>query len=122
MLGTILVSLIVAANPQSSTANTNPNAEPTVHKGVNSFTQNIVLVPKGSKLMIVDDGQYPHVLQNGMWDANGTAKTQAEPGAPTVNNININGGSIEIGPFSTAGVYHICCTVHVHMNLTNLVE
>jgi plastocyanin len=122
VLGAILVSLIVAANPQSSTANANPNAEPTAHMGVTSFTQNIVLVPKGSKLMIVDDGQYTHVLQNGMWDANGTAKTLKEPGASTVSNININGGSVEIGPFSTAGVYHIYCTVHVHMNLTILVE
>jgi hypothetical protein len=122
VLGTVLVSLIVAANPQSSSANTDPNAEPTVHMSVTSFVQNVVLVPKGSKLLIVDDGQYQHILQNGMWTANGTAKSVNEPGAPTLNNKTITSGSLEIGPFSTAGVYHIYCTIHEKMNLTILVQ
>ncbi|MGI9057083.1 MAG: cupredoxin domain-containing protein [Ktedonobacteraceae bacterium] len=122
VLGTILVSLIVAANPQSSSVNTDPNAESTVHMSVTSFVQNVVLVPKGSKLLLVDDGQYQHVLQNGMWAANGTAKSVNEPGAPTLNNKTISSGSLEIGPFSTVGVYHIYCTIHEKMNLTILVQ
>jgi hypothetical protein len=122
VLGTILVSLIVAANPQSTSATTNQNGEPTVHMSVTSFVQNIVLVPKGSKLKIIDDGQYTHILRNGMWTASGSAKTEAEPGAPTVNNVTVNGGSLEIGPFTTAGVYHIYCTIHAKMNLTVVVE
>lgn len=122
VLGTILVSLIVAANPQSGSASTNPNAEPTVHMSVVSFVQNVVLVPKGSKLQIVDDGQYQHILQNGMWTANGTPKPANEPGAPTLNNKSITGGSLEIGPFATAGIYHIYCTIHQKMNLTIVVQ
>ena len=122
VLGTMLVSLIVAANPQNTSAVTNQGGEPTVHMSVVSFVQNVVLVPKGSKLMIVDDGQYQHILQNGMWTASGSAKSMTEPGAPTLNNVTVNSGSLEIGPFTTAGVYHIYCTIHAKMNLTILVE
>ena len=122
VLGTMLVSLIVAANPQSTSATTDQNGEPTVHMSVVSFVQNVVLVPKGSKLMIVDDDQYQPILQNGMWTASGSAKSMTEPGAPTLNNVTVNSGSLEIGPFTTAGVYHIYCTIHAKMNLTILVE
>jgi len=86
-----------------------------------NFDQNVVLVPKGSKLLLVDDGQYMHVLQNGMWDGT-TAKPLTEVGVPTLNKRTITGGSIEIGPFATAGIYHIYCTIHVHMNLTIVVQ
>lgn len=122
VLGTILVSLIVAANPQASGAASNQNGEPTVHMSVASFVQNVVLVPKGSKLKIVDDGQFQHILQNGMWTASGSAKPATEPGVPTLNNVTVNGGSLEMGPFATAGVYHIYCTIHTKMNLTIVVE
>jgi len=36
--------------------------------------------------------------------------------------MNINAGSVEIGPFTTAGIYHIYCSVHVGMNLTVVVQ
>jgi len=123
VLGAAIVSLIVTANPSASSASsTSSNGEPTVHMGVTSFDQNVVLVPKGSKLLLVDDGQYQHILANGMWEMNGSPKPLTEPGAPTVNNVSITGGSLEIGPFTTAGVYHLYCTIHVHMNLTILVQ
>ncbi len=120
--GMIVVSLIVAANPPTSVASTTTNGEPTVHMSGGAFVQNVVLVPKGSKLLLVDDGNYNHVLRNGMWTANGSQDTSAEPGAPAVNNVTINGGSLTIGPFNTAGVYHIYCTVHKSMNLTIVVQ
>jgi hypothetical protein len=90
--------------------------------GPGSFTQSSVIVAKGSKLLIVDDGSFLHILRNGMWVANNTPKPVAEPGAPTVNNVTVNGNSIEIGPFTTAGTYHIYCTVHPGMTLTVLVH
>src|SRR6266516_5784241 len=120
--GMLIVSLIVAANPQTSAASTNPNREPVVHMALDHFVQNVVLVPKGSKLLIVDDGSVEHVLQNGSWDANGTPHAGAEPGAPTLRNVDIAGGSREIGPFAIAGVYHIYCTLHQGMNLTIVVQ
>jgi len=120
--GMLLVSLIVAANPQASAASANPNGEPVVYLASDHFVQNVVLVPKGAKLLIVDDGSIEHVLQNGMWDTNGTPHPAAEPGVPAIRNVDITGGSREIGPFTTAGVYHIYCTLHQGMNLTIVVQ
>ena len=120
--GMLIVSLIVAANPQTSAASTNPNGEPVVHMAADHFVQNVVLVPKGSKLLIVDDGSIEHVLQNGRWDTNGTPHAGSEPGAPTLGNVDITGGSREVGPFAIAGVYHIYCTLHQGMNLTIVVQ
>ena len=120
--GMIIVSLIVAANPQASAASANPNGEPVVYLASDHFAQNVVLVPKCSKLLIVDDGSIEHVLQNGMWDTNGTPHSAAEPGAPAIHNVDITGGSREIGPFPIAGVYHIYCTLHQGMNLTIVVQ
>jgi plastocyanin len=121
VIGMTVVSLIATANPSSTTSSTTTNGEPTVHMSPIAFVQNVVLVPKGSKLLLVDDGSYDHVLQNGFWQ-NTTQHHQAEPGAPTVQNLNINGGSLEIGPFTTAGTYHIYCSIHVGMNLTIVVQ
>ncbi len=57
-----------------------------------------------------------------MWTANGSQNTNAEPGAPAVNNITVNGGSLTLGPFNTADVYHVYCTIHKDMNLTIVVQ
>jgi plastocyanin len=121
-LGALLIGILIAATTQPSAASTSTNGEPTVHMGPGSFTQSSVTVAKGSKLLIVDDGSFLHILRNGMWVANNTPKPVAEPGAPTVNNVTVNGNSIEIGPFTTAGTYHIYCTVHPGMTLTVLVQ
>jgi plastocyanin len=120
--GMLIVSLIVAANPQTSAASTNPNGEPVVHMAPDHFVQNVVLVPKGSKLLVVNDSSVEHILQNGAWEASGTPHAGAETGAPTLRNVDITGGSREIGPFSIAGVYHIYCTLHQGMNLTIVVQ
>ncbi|MEO6891967.1 MAG: hypothetical protein ABI456_20355 [Ktedonobacteraceae bacterium] len=120
----MLVSFIAAANPQGATASngTQSGGEPVAHMGITDFVQNVVLVPKGSKLKLTDDGQYTHIIQNGTWDASNTPKNATEPGAPAVNALTINNGSAEIGPFNTAGIYHLYCTVHRGMNLTVVVQ
>src|SRR5258708_21322273 len=122
VVGMIVVALIVAANPQAGSASTNTGGEPTVHIGGAHFVHDIVLVPKGSKLRIVNDSSVEHILQNGRLSANGTAQTVAEQGAPAGHNVDIKGGDVEIGPFTTTGVFHIYCTLHSGMNLTILVE
>lgn len=120
VLGALLVALLVQATPAaSSTANV--NGEPAVHMGVSNFAQSSVTVPKGSKLLLVDDGSFTHILSNGMW-VNNTPHPAIEAGAPSVGNVQVNGNSVEIGPFNTAGTFHIYCTIHPGMNLTVIVQ
>ncbi len=121
VIGMMLVSLMATVNATTSAASTTTNGEPTVHLSPTTFVQNVVLVPKGSKLLLIDDGNYDHVLQNGFWQG-AAPHSLAEPGAPTVQNRDINGGSLEIGPFTTAGIYHLYCTIHVGMDLTIVVQ
>jgi hypothetical protein len=94
---------------------------PAAHMGPTNFVQPTVDVPKGSMLMLIDDGTYTHILSNGMW-VNGTPKPAKEPGAPTVNMLQINGNNSQIGPFTTAGTFHIYCSIHPGMNLTITVK
>jgi len=121
VLGALLVALLVAATPQPTSGTTSVNGIPAVHLGVSSFAQSTVTISKGSKLLLIDDGQFPHILDKGMW-VNSTPHPTTEPGTPTVQNLNVNGNSVEIGPFNTAGTFHIYCTIHPGMNLTIIVQ
>lgn len=71
--------------------------------------------------MLIDDGQFTHIILNGTW-ANGAPKPATEPGAPTVSNVQVNGNTVEIGPFTTAGTFNIYCSIHQNMNLTITVK
>ena len=117
VLGMLLVSALVAANPPASAGTIQASGEPTVHMGPSNFVQSSVTIPKGSKLLLVSDGAFFHILADGTWH-NGVAIPEHEPGAPSLNNLQVNGKSVEIGPFTTAGTYHIYCTIHQGMNLT----
>ncbi len=117
----LIIAALAAAHPTTSSASSTTNGEPSVHMTLDNFSQNVILVPKGSRLLIVDDASVEHILQNGAW-TNGTACTTAESGAPSVHNVDITGGSVEIGPFNTAGIFHIYCTIHPGMNLTIVVQ
>jgi len=132
-LGTILLAAcsrpgIAGSNPGGGGATTTSTpsagggggggcATGTVHMGPSNFVQSCATVSKGSKLMLVDDVQVLHIITNGMWDSSSTPHPAKEPGAPVVPNVTISGGSEQIGPFNTAGTFHIFCTVHVGMNL-----
>lgn len=121
--GMVIGALFIGAIAQESIASgtTYTNGVPTVHMGAGSFLQSSITIPKGSKLLLVDDVAALHILANGSWQ-NGVAKPANESGAPRVNNLQINGGSTQIGPFTTAGTYHIFCLVHQGMNLTIIVQ
>ena len=69
----------------------------------------------------MDDVSVTHMLANGSWQHGGPHPAD-EPGAPKVNNVLVNGNSVEIGPFTTVGTYHIYCTIHPGMNLTIIVQ
>ena len=118
-LGALLLGALV--QPAVTTGTLYTNGVPTVHMGAGSFIQTSVTMPKGSKLLLVDDVAVVHIIANGTWQ-NGTVAQTNEAGAPSVNNIQVNSGSIEIGPFTTAGTYHIYCKVHQGMNLTVIVQ
>lgn len=129
-LGTIL--LVACARPGTTTnTGTTPTASSgggsgggttggcangTVHMNSSNFVQKCVNISKGSKVTLVDDVQVLHIITNGQW-VNGTPQLTVQPGAPTISNVNISGGSADIGPFNTAGKYNVLCTVHVDMNL-----
>lgn len=119
VIGAILIAAI--AQPTVSTSSTTTNGVPAVHLGPSSFIQSSVTIAKGSQLLLVDDGSFLHILANGTWQ-NGQPVRSKEQNAPIVNNIQVSGGSVEIGPFTTAGTYHIYCTVHQGMNLEIIVQ
>jgi plastocyanin len=122
-LGLFVCSLITvllcacAIRDASTTANTGP----AVHMGGASFLQSSVTIHKGDSLNLIDDVASTHIITNGSW-VNGTQVPKKEAGAPTVN-ITYNGNdSSPIGPFTTAGTFHVYCTVHSGMNLTIVVQ
>ncbi|HEU5382140.1 MAG TPA: hypothetical protein VFV38_42535 [Ktedonobacteraceae bacterium] len=121
-IGMIVVAVLVTANPPSAPVSTTTNGTPTVHMTGSHFSTNVVLVPKGEKLLLVDDDANEHLIQNGFWTQSGLPYPQEEPGAPVVHNLEIAGGSASIGPFTTAGVFHFYCTIHRGMSLTVVVQ
>jgi plastocyanin len=120
VLGVVLVTLLVQVTPAAGSTPT-VNGEPAVHMGVSNFAQSSVTISKGSKLLLIDDGSFPHILGNGQWE-NNTPHAATEAGAPSIQNVQVNGNAVEIGPFLTAGTYHIYCTIHAGMNLTIIVQ
>jgi plastocyanin len=107
VVGMVLVALLVGATPQTGAVSTGPN---------------VVLVPTGSSLLLVADSSAEHILHYGRWDAHGVPHPLVEPGAPALQHEDMRGGSMQLGPFTTAGVYHLYCTIHQGMNLTIVVE
>ncbi len=122
VVGMIVIASLVGATPQSSSTNTTTNGMPTVHTIGGHFLTSIVQVPKGARLVITNDDGVEHIIQNGSWTANSTPQPQTEPGAPVVSNLDLKEGSTTIGPFATAGIFHLYCPVHRGMNLTVVVQ
>ena len=94
-----------------------------VHMGETTFLQPSVTISKGSSLNLIDDVPVLHVIGNGSW-VNSVVKPARESGAPVVNNLQFNtaGQSMAVGPFTTAGTFHLYCSVHLNMNLTVIVQ
>lgn len=117
MVGLLLTVLVAACTIQNAGAPTGP----TVHMGATDFIEHSVTLHKGDTLTLVDDTTSVHIITNGSW-VNGVAQPAKEPGAPSVN-LQFNGNdSATIGPFNTAGTFHLYCTIHQNMNLTVIVQ
>lgn len=121
VLGMLLLAGITSANPPS-TVTSPTNGMPTVHIAGNNFLTNVVLVPKGESLLLVEDDSVEHIIQNGTWTPSGLPQPQTEQGAPVVHSLDLKGGSLHIGPFPIAGVFHLYCTIHQDMSLTVVVQ
>lgn len=121
VIGAILIGAMAPASTPASATTATPGNIPTVYVGSHMFKQSSITIQKGSKLMIADTDGSVHVLANGSW-VNGQPQKAQEAGVPTINNVMMSGKSVEIGPFNTAGTYHIYCIVHSGMNLTVIVQ
>jgi plastocyanin len=119
VVGAVFIGVI--SQPALPTGTSYTNGVATVHVGAGNFLQSSVTISKGSKLLLVDDTSSTHDLFNGQWQ-NSVPVVAQEPGAPVVSNVQLKGSSIAIGPFATAGTYHIFCTIHRGMNLTIIVQ
>lgn len=93
----------------------------TVHLTDQNFAQSSVTVGRGHMLKLVDDAATAHSITNGSW-VDGNAQPAPESGAPTVNTPFAGHDTHVIGPFNTAGTFHIMCTIHQGMNLTITVQ
>jgi plastocyanin len=108
-------------NGSSGSSSSGSGGGTTVHLGNATFLQSSITIPKGSKLTLVDDVAVPHIIENGSWKGSTQAPAK-EPGAPTVNANFAGNDTHEVGPFTTAGTFHLFCTIHPGMNLTVVVH
>ncbi len=119
-LGSILLAAC-GSTPTGNGGGSENCGNGTVHTLSTTFQESCVNVAKGSNLRVVPVAQSLHILVNGSW-VNGNQVPMQEAGAPTVNNVQETSSPVSIGPFTTAGTYHIFCTVHPNMNLTVIVK
>lgn len=119
--GLLLFAVLTIALAACAIRDESAASGPAAHMGNANFTTPSVTIPKGSSLALIDDVSVEHIITNGSW-VNGKAVPKTESGAPTVN-LTFNGGdSATIGPFNTAGQFHLYCTIHPGMNLTIIVQ
>jgi plastocyanin len=121
VIGAVFIGAISQPPVAAPTGVTYTNGVPTVHMNAGSFLLPSVTISKGSSLLLVDDTNSQHDLFNGTWQ-NGSPLIKQESGAPLVNNVGLKGNSVTIGPFATAGTYHIFCVIHRGMELTIIVQ
>jgi plastocyanin len=113
-----LVALTLVGCGGSSTG----GASNELDMGSSDFTQTSVTLSAGQALHMVDsqDSGGTHMLcigQNGICDANPTGPSELHgPG------MTFNPGTTKDITFSTAGTYHITCTIHPNMNVTITVQ
>jgi plastocyanin len=118
-----VVTILTAASCGGSDGSAGGGGGTGVHMGETTFLQSSVTISKGSSLTLIDDVPVLHIIGNGSW-VNNAIKPAREAGAPVVNNLQFNaaGQSMAVGPFNTAGTYHLYCSVHLNMNLTVIVQ
>jgi plastocyanin len=120
LLGLMLFSLatVMLAACTSSQAQSGPNP---VHMSETLYSPSKITIKKGEVVTVINDVSVVHVMQNGTWASNGSAKPAIESGAPKVE-LQVTGSSTgTLGPFNNAGTFQVYCVVHPNMNLTIVV-
>jgi plastocyanin len=119
------VATVVVAACASASIVSNANAGTSsnqVHMNDANFVQPSITIKKGESITLVADTLVSHTISNGTWD-NGTPKPAKDPGTPLVDNVSVGGdSSANIGPFTSAGIFNLYCTIHPGMNLTVIVR
>lgn len=92
-----------------------------VHMNETSFVEKSITIQKGESVTLVNDSPAIHVIENGSW-VDGMQLPKDESGAPQIHASVDGNVSQIIGPFNTAGTFHLYCTVHPDMNLTVIVR
>jgi len=123
LIGAITLGSFGPTPAPAATTSTNTNGVPTVHLKVGSFSASTINIAKGSNLLLIDDGAFEHIISNGTW-VNDQPRAGNASGQPGVNNLTIKNADqqVEIGPFTTAGTYHLYCSLHTGMTLTVVVQ
>src|SRR6266567_4432834 len=122
-IAAVVVLVVVTVLVVACGGNAGGGSSTDVHMGQTTFTQSSITISKGSSINLINDTAVTHIIANGTWEKN-TAQPGAEPGAPTVNNLQFTTAnqSQTIGPFTTAGTFHLYCIVHPGMNLAVTVQ
>ena len=119
---TLMLFVACSGIPGGTAGNTSTSGSSTeVHMGSQTFVQSSMTISKGSSLTLVDDVGVLHIIANGTWD-NSIAKPVKETTAPAVSAQLKGNDQQVIGPFTTAGTYHLYCSIHPGMNLTVIVQ
>lgn len=117
----LLTTLIAACSGTGSSSGASDTNGSDVHMSETTFVQSSVTITKGSSFNLIDDTNVVHIIQNGTW-SNNNPQPLKESGIPTIN-VQFSGSDTHaIGPFNTAGTYHLYCVVHPGMNLTVIVK
>lgn len=110
-----------ATGPAATQAPSCPAGD-TVKTAASTFEQSCITLSKGGTLKVVPDtGSAFHILDYGQY-VNGTAQPQTPSGVPALKDLNLTNSAVSIGPFTTAGTFHIYCTVHPGMDMTVIVK
>ncbi|HEX5439484.1 MAG TPA: plastocyanin/azurin family copper-binding protein [Ktedonobacterales bacterium] len=115
-----LLTLALAACGESSGGGSGSGNE--LDMGAASFTQTSITLSTGQALHMVDSQDFggAHMIcigQNGKCDSGASGPSElADPG------MAFNPGTTKDVTFSTAGTYHLTCTLHPNMNVTVTVQ
>ena len=115
----VMITLVVACGGTPKLTSHNPN---TVTLGAASFSITSISIKKGSTITFLNDPNTGalHILVMGQ-----SGQEESENNAPdfggAAGHRTEAGDSWTTPPWSTAGTYHVACTVHPVMNLTVIV-
>src|SRR5262249_54207575 len=81
-IGLLVMLTIMMTACAGSSASNGPN---TVHMNDTNFEQSSITIKKGESLTLANDVATVHIIENGIWDNDGTPKPNRENGAPVID-------------------------------------